>query len=59
MSSRSRMLVQLATCVKNNLSVQLSDSNSQIDNLTQDENENDKSSSNTLQTSTEGIFYLY
>lgn len=59
MSSRSRMLVQLATRVKNNLSVQLSDSNSQIDNLTQDENENDKSSSNTLQTSTEGIFYLY
>lgn len=59
MASRSRMLVQSATGVKNNISVQLSDSNSQIDNniLTKDENENAKSSTNTLQTSTEGICY--
>ncbi|CAG5010417.1 unnamed protein product [Parnassius apollo] len=53
MASRSRMLVQLATGVKNNLSVQLSNSNSHIDILTQDENENAKSSTITLQTSKE------
>ncbi|CAG5018573.1 unnamed protein product [Parnassius apollo] len=53
MASRSRMLVQLATGVKNNLSVQLSHSNSQIDILTQDENENAKSSTHALQTSKE------
>ncbi|CAH2100943.1 unnamed protein product [Euphydryas editha] len=53
MASRSRMLVQLATGVKNNLSIQPSDSNSQIDILPQDENENATSSINTLQTSTE------
>ncbi|KAJ0172674.1 hypothetical protein K1T71_011813 [Dendrolimus kikuchii] len=52
-ASRSRVLVQLAKGVKNNLSVQLSDSNSQIDILTHDENENVKSSANTLQTSIE------
>lgn len=56
MTSRSRMLVQLATGVKNNSSVQLSDLNTQIDILSQDENENAKSLTNTLQTSTEGIF---
>lgn len=58
MASRSRKLVELATGVKNNLSLQLSDSNSEIDISTQDKNENAKSSTNTLQTSTEGIFLL-
>ncbi|CAH2067221.1 unnamed protein product, partial [Iphiclides podalirius] len=47
------MLVQLATGGKNNLSVKLSDSNSQIDILTLDENENAKNSTNSLQTSKE------
>lgn len=41
MASRSRMLVQLAPDVKNNLSLQLSDSNSQK-YFTQGENENAK-----------------
>lgn len=59
MASRSRMLVQLATGVKNNLSVILSDANSEIDILTQDENENAKISTDTLQTSIEGISYFY
>lgn len=59
MALPSRLLVQLTTGVKNNLSVPLSDSNSQIDILTQDENENAKSSTNTLQISTEGFIFLF